>query len=569
MRSSLRVLLSLALWLPLPAVAGVLTPHLISFQGLARDGANQPVASGDVRVRIYDAPAGGTLVYDSGTEFAGAIVTGVFNVLLGSGTPLLLDNTLQYHLELDINGDEVVGDAAGGRQPFWPAGGDQSRSDFESRIQALEALIFASCEPGEFDLNGNPADGCEFVLDPDGIYVDANDPAAHDGPDCGLGPVDTCVDCEPCLSIGQGLAQAVATGRSKVYVANGTYTEAVTLVNGKSLLGGYRSATWERDLAGTATILRGESASGSHRRAVAGTGITSATLVEGFVVFGPVVTQAGGNSYAIYLSNAGGLTLSSNTIIGGVGGPGPEGLAGADGANGVAGGNGGDAIESPTSTCSSALNRAGGAGGVLLCGGTSASGGAGGGNRCTPVPGSEFSGLDGQTATGAGGGTGGDAGDDSQLQNLQCLLPPLPVDGQPGGDGVAGVNGGAGLGGANPAGAVAGGQWVGTPGGAGFTGGFGRGGGGGGAGGGSDGISPEQDVLGGAGGGGGSGACGGAGGGAGGISLGIFTFGVGTPNYTGNVFSGGAAGTGGAGGLSLGNAGGAGVAGTVATVTSQ
>ena len=87
-----------------PAAAGVATSHRLSFQGVARDLSNQPVASGDVRVRIYGAPTGGTLVYDSGSEFNGAIVGGVFNVLLGGGAPLSLDDTQLYHLELDVNG---------------------------------------------------------------------------------------------------------------------------------------------------------------------------------------------------------------------------------------------------------------------------------------------------------------------------------------------------------------------------------------------------------------------------------------------------------------------------------
>lgn len=43
-----------------------------------------------------------------------------------------------------------------------------------------------TCAPGFFDLNGLPHDECEFQLDPQGIYVSVNDPAADDGVDCGL-----------------------------------------------------------------------------------------------------------------------------------------------------------------------------------------------------------------------------------------------------------------------------------------------------------------------------------------------------------------------------------------------
>jgi hypothetical protein len=632
------------------AAAGVPTSHRLSYQGLARNAANQPVVSGGVRIRIYDASAAGNLVYDSGTEFASAIVTGVFNVVLGSGAPLLLDNTHLYHLELDVNGEEVIGDAAAGRQPFWPAGGDQSRPDLEGRLQALEALVFANCGPGTYDLNGNPADGCEFTLDPGGIYVSGSDPQANDDPGCGRGPVGTCVDCEPCLTIARGLAEASSAGRANVHVANATYAEAVTLVNAKNLRGGYRSGTWERQLAATATILRGESSTGAHKRAVIGTNITSPSLVEGFVLFGPAVAQPGGNSYAVYLSSAGGVTLNANVIVGGIGGPGADGTPGTAGTAGVAGSAGGDALQSPTSSCAFAP-RSGGAGGARTCGVTAVNGGNGGGNVCTPIPNSETSGLDGGTASGAGGGTGGDGGDDARLQAGQCFVPPSAMDGAIGGGGTAGTNGTGGAGGSSPSGAVSAGHWVGGSAATGVAGAFGRGGGGGGAGGGADGISTERDILGGAGGGGGSGACGGGaggfaspgggsfcvfvvggtapaisanalirgyggpggrggaggqagtgglggaggaatffcagaggqggrggdggyggggGGGVGGISVGIFTSGVGSPNYLPlNTITGGAASSGGGGGLSIGNAGLPGAAGILSTVQSQ
>src|SRR5262245_42534710 len=126
-RSTLALTVLAALTLSIPALGATPTAHRLSFQGVARNASNQIVLTGDVRVRIYDASTGGVLAYDSGSEFAGAILTGVFNVVLGNVTPLLLDDTRQYYLELDVNGQEVVGDANGGRQVFWPAGGDQTR----------------------------------------------------------------------------------------------------------------------------------------------------------------------------------------------------------------------------------------------------------------------------------------------------------------------------------------------------------------------------------------------------------------------------------------------------------
>jgi len=560
------VLLFLFAIVPTSSHASVVTAHLLSFQGQARDGAQQPVGSGDVRVRIYDAATGGALVYDSNGEFAGAIQGGVFSVLLGSGAPLLLDNTRQYYLELDINGAETIGDAASGRQAFWPGGGDHSRSDLESRISSLEAMVNPTCAAGTFNLDGNPANGCEFTLDPSGIYVDASDPGALDDATAGLGPSGTGGSNHPCRTIGFGLSRAATTGRANVYVANGNYVEAVTLANGKNLRGGYRSGTWERQLAATATVIRGESPVFSHKRAVSGTNIASPTLLEGFVIFGPANSSVGGNTYAIYLSNAGGVTLQSNIIYGGSAGPGQDGSNGTAGGNGVAGTAGANALQQATTTCAPATNRPGGAGGVLSCAGTSANGGAGGGNRCTPVANTEFSALDGSAAPGAGGGTAGDAGDDGQVQAGTCFPPTSATAiGGAGGAGAGGANGSGGAGAIVGTGSVIGGNWAAQAGGAGINGTPGRGGGGGGGGGGADGISGEKDLFGGAGGGGGSGACGGSaasGGDGGGGSFGIFVIGGSAPVIQGNVIIRGTGGGGGRGGIGAsGGIGGSGAAG--------
>jgi hypothetical protein len=564
---ALGVALALTLLASTPAAAGVPTAHRISFQGLARNASNQPVVSGDVRVRVYDAATGGTLVYDSGTEFNAAVVTGVFNVVLGSGAPLMLDNTLLYHLELDINGQEVVGDAASGRQAFWPSGGDESRSDLEGRITALEAQIFASCSGNQYDLDGNPANGCEFTLDTNGIYVDANDPSGNDNAGCGRGPNGTCPSCVPCRSIARGLTEAGSTGRTTVYVANGTYPEAVTLVNGKNLLGGYASLTWARDVAATNTMIRGESVSGAHKRAVVGTSITNPTTFSGFVVYGPIATAAGGNSYAIHLTNCGGLVLRDNVILGGIGGPGVDGAVGPNGSDGVAGASGANAIQSPGTGCT-LTPRSGGAGGSLTCGGTDVSGGAGGGNLCPVTANAEASGRDGLVGVG-GGGAGGDAGEDGTFNGSTCTLPTTTqvMNGANGSNGPAGSNGTAVLGAASGPGSVSAGNWVGPSAASGNIGGFGRGGGGGGAGGGADAISPapNNDILGASGGGGGSGACGGTGGGGGsfgGGSFGVFVVGGSAPTITTNVIVRGVGGAGGRGGNGgRGGAGGFGAAG--------
>ena len=135
-----RILLALAVLaaIPVPLSAGTSTPHLLPLQGSVTDTAGIPLAAGNLAVRIYDAATGGALVYDSGSDFVGAVSSGRFDVVLGSGTALSLDNTLLYHMEIEVDGDEVIGDANGGRYAFYPGGGSHARDDLEARLTALE-----------------------------------------------------------------------------------------------------------------------------------------------------------------------------------------------------------------------------------------------------------------------------------------------------------------------------------------------------------------------------------------------------------------------------------------------
>src|SRR6266550_1660134 len=121
---------------------------------------------------------------------------------------------------------------------------------------------------------------------PTAIYVSQTDPQAIDNATCGLGPFGSGTGQFPCLTISRGLARAVAIGRTEVRVADGRYTEAVTLVSGKSLLGGYRPDTWERHAASTNTITDGVSSFGSDELTNIAIGVTSATIFEGFLVRG-------------------------------------------------------------------------------------------------------------------------------------------------------------------------------------------------------------------------------------------------------------------------------------------
>lgn len=148
-RPSVRIRLAhAALWtLALPAAAAPVakaapaTPTYLPIQGVARDAEGGLIPSGDVAVRIYSDSLGGTPLYDSGSEFAGAITQGIFDVLAGGASALLLDQEQRYFLELDVAGIEILGDAAAGRWPFYPGGGSHARPDLEARLTALESAV--------------------------------------------------------------------------------------------------------------------------------------------------------------------------------------------------------------------------------------------------------------------------------------------------------------------------------------------------------------------------------------------------------------------------------------------
>jgi hypothetical protein len=453
-----------------------------------------------------------------------------------------------------------------------------------------------SCATGYFDLDASTLDGCEFFLDPSVIYVAGADVNAVDDATCGIGPTGTGTGNHPCKTITYGLTRSMTAGRANVYVANATYNEAVTLISGKNLLGGYTS-TFSRDLANTSTVIQGFSQSPPHQITVTASNITAATVFEGFVIRGSENASAHGNSYAIYASGStSALTIRANQIFSGRGGPG---AAGSNGTKGTAGGSGTAysagafdsfaATKSGSNLCSN-TNPAR----AVSTGGTNAScavpGGNGGGNQCTPVYSNQTSataGTNGTAGAGAGGGTAGTTGArgyDQQLgdgvnvaNNNTCfvassgstILPAFGADGNPGGDGG---NAAAVLGCTATAGSVVSGHWAGGSGPTGNAAFDGGGGGGGGAGGGSTcvestgGTTCTSDWFGGRGGPGGAGGCGGTGGiggTAGGGSFAVFIVGTSAPVITGNTMNlgdggiGGGGGLGGAGGLGgVGNGGG-------------
>lgn len=415
----------------------------------------------------------------------------------------------------------------------------------------------AMCDPGE-DCAGCFADCGACPENPAAIYVSI---PANGGADiAGCGP-----QAAPCATIAFGLARASATAAAEVLVSSGTYAEDVALVDGIDLLGGFDALSWAPAAPSDPTILMGLGGSG-HRMAVHASGISASTHFDGFTVFGAPATSDSANSYAIYVSGAtSSLEITGNTIFAGTGGPGFSAGSALGGADGTAGGgraddpSGYDAfVAVGAGFCDSSNDRQLANGGAGFCGGDNVSGGSGGGNRCTPMPGSEFSASDGfggfAAFGGAPGGAGGDAGNDGELTSggATCVLPAAPMQGADGLDGGRGDDGGVGAGCAISTGAVGAGHWVAAAASSGNAGVNGSGGGGGGGGGGGfcSSCAENKDRLGGHGGGGGSGGCGGEGGSSGlggGGSFGIFVVGGTAPVIEDNAIFVGGGGTGGDG----------------------
>ena len=457
------------------------------------------------------------------------------------------------------------------------------------------------CDEGWVDLNELEEDGCECEFlsaddPPDGIDQNCDgidgDPSnaifvSPGGSDLNPGTPEL-----PVKTIGMGLQRAQEQDKGHVYVATGFYKETLQLVDGKQLFGGFASdfSVWDVALYLSSIepdVLIPPNLPQATVRAT-GVGLTKSAFV-GFTVVGPIVSDPGRSSYAIYLKDCGSqLTLKSNIVLAGAAGDGEDGDDGQDGQDGAPGQSGKAAFDSNSNSLSCGnTSSAGGQGGQMNCGGVDLSGGKGGtsicpdfnefgpAGDCPVVENQNPSNLEfGSSGLPAGqGGGGGEPGRDAtqtkkydgkvcELDFMNCSYCHLSLWGTSGFAGLAGKPGQHGAGGPgcqNTQGQVVDGEWqsiTGSPGAAGTP---GLGGGGGGAGGGIETFDCGQVIggndIGGSGGGGGSGGCSGSQGVAGlggGGAFGIFIFGQPAdglyPTLQDNQVDTGFAGTGGSGG---------------------
>ena len=502
---------------------------------------------GDIQLAVV---SGNTQVGDPGTELGTPLVARITDAA-GKKLKGVLVNFRVVSGGGSVFAGAAVSDDNGLVQDYWTLGTTGSQV---VEVRAVNSTTGGKQTFATFTATFTPPPPPPSDVDSDGFTVtqgDCNDndanvnPGAVDAPD----PTFTDHDCDgvdgrasnavfvsvtgtnslacgtlaaPCASITFGLAQAATSGKPHVYIAVGSYNEAVQLRNGVSLFGGYASNFASRSLANRASITgSNQDLNLGARYTVVGASLTQpisfvALVVRGANAIGQLPSGAGIHSVGILLLNSSAaVTITQTDIFTG------NGSAGLDGSNGSSataiaaqsGGTGGSALESQTAFCDEtshgAAGSAGGSG--LLAGGA---GGAGGtkDTDCDDIFRPDF--------TARAGNSGVAAAITSGLLGTPGGGGAVCAPGVPGHDGRV-THGANGTGGGSPV--VVGGFLVIS---SGSNGSLGLDGGGGGGGGGSGACDTGTDSYGAGGGGGGSGGLratsGGAGGSAGGASIGIY-----------------------------------------------
>jgi hypothetical protein len=101
-----RSILIVALFVfPLSATVSAQAPQTISYQGVLTDDAGLAVADGtyNMTFRLYEAASGGTSIWEETLPVN--VTKGLFNVILGSGTPFKLSFDEQFYLGISVEGE--------------------------------------------------------------------------------------------------------------------------------------------------------------------------------------------------------------------------------------------------------------------------------------------------------------------------------------------------------------------------------------------------------------------------------------------------------------------------------
>lgn len=250
---------------------------------------------------------------------ARALVVAGFALALGACASVLGIDDPIVDLGLDGSaGDASVGDAVGGdvvqMQDAGDARIDSSMQDGSTSDTGADVVEAGPCPPTAVD-------------DTAGVFVDL---AAVASANCGDRTT-------PCKTIQKGLDQAHATsGKTTVYVKNGTYTETVSLYGGLKVLGGWSvvGTTWTTTCNGGDVKVMAPNASNVTVRADALTG--GAATLEKLTVLSKAKANvlAGETIYGLLITGAATIVhLVDVDVVVTDGGDGITGSTGSGGAN--------------------------------------------------------------------------------------------------------------------------------------------------------------------------------------------------------------------------------------------
>ena len=168
--------------------------------------------------------------------------------------------------------------------------------------------------PGRPEICGDNVDNnCNDEIDDEGVCMGYGTFVSQiTGDDAGMGTQD-----DPVKTIGKAvdIATTIIGTPIEVYVAEGSYSEAIGLVEGVSLIGGFQCAddcTWEHD----PELYKSKIQATTSHGVIAGPDVTAATELSGFEIYGLAGPPEDDDGRAAITIDRGTPSINDNTIFG-------------------------------------------------------------------------------------------------------------------------------------------------------------------------------------------------------------------------------------------------------------